>query len=138
MSNYDEEYKDIINLPRHISTKHPKMSLELRSAQFAPFSALVGYDEQIKETSKIIKKRKEINDELKAILDEKLQIIQKKIETKPQITVTYFVPELNKDGGNYIEYTGKVKKIDNLKQKIIFEDGTEILVDDIIEIVVDI
>ena len=138
MSNYDEEYKDIINLPRHISTKHPKMSLELRSAQFAPFSALVGYDEQIKETSKVIKKRKEINDELKAILDEKLQIIQKKIETKPQITVTYFVPELNKDGGNYIEYTGKVKKIDNLKQKIIFEDGTEILVDDIIEIVVDI
>lgn len=135
MSNYDEEYKDIINLPRHISTKHPKMSLELRSAQFAPFSALVGYDEQIKETSKIIKKRKEINDELKAILDEKLQIIQKNIETNPQITVTYFVPELNKDGGNYIEYTGKVKKIDNLKQKIIFEDGTEILVDDIIEII---
>ncbi len=135
MSNYDEEYKDIINLPRHISTKHPKMSLELRSAQFAPFSALVGYDEQIKETSKIIRKRKEINDELKAILDEKLQIIQKKIETKPQITVTYFVPELNKDGGNYIEYTGNVKKIDNLKQKIIFEDGTEILVDDIIEII---
>ena len=114
------------------------MSLELRSAQFAPFSALVGYDEQIKETSKIIRKRKEINDELKAILDEKLQIIQKKIETKPQITVTYFVTELNKDGGNYIEYTGKVKKIDKLKQKIIFEDGTEILVDDIIEIVVDI
>ena len=138
MSNYDEEYKDIINLPRHISTKHPKMSLELRSAQFAPFSALVGYDEQIKETSKIIKKRKEINDELKAILDEKLQIIQKNVETNPQITVTYFVPELNKDGGNYIEYTGNVKKIDNLKQKIIFEDGTEILVDDIIEIVVDI
>lgn len=135
MSNYDEEYKDIINLPRHISTKHPKMSLELRSAQFAPFSALVGYDEQIKETSKIIKKRKEINDELKAILDEKLQIIQKNIETNPQITVTYFVPELNKDGGNYIEYTGNVKKIDNLKQKIIFEDGTEILVDDIIEII---
>ena len=135
MSNYDEEYKDIINLPRHISTKHPKMSLELRSAQFAPFSALVGYDEQIKETSKIIKKRKEINDELKAILDEKLQIIQKNVETNPQITVTYFVPELNKDGGNYIEYTGNVKKIDNLKQKIIFEDGTEILVDDIIEII---
>lgn len=45
--NNSEKYNDIINLPRHVSTKHPQMSLEARSAQFAPFAALTGYDECI-------------------------------------------------------------------------------------------
>jgi hypothetical protein len=42
MSNYD----DIINLPHHVSTKRKQMSIEARSAQFAPFAALTGYDEK--------------------------------------------------------------------------------------------
>ena len=50
MSN---KYDDIINLPHHVSTKHPQMSLEARSAQFAPFAALTGYDEMIQETVRI-------------------------------------------------------------------------------------
>ena len=51
MQNNNGKYDDIINLPHHISKKYPRMSLEARSAQFAPFSALIGYDELIKETS---------------------------------------------------------------------------------------
>jgi len=50
MSN---KYDDIINLPHHVSTKHPQMSLEARSAQFAPFAALTGYDEMIQKTVRI-------------------------------------------------------------------------------------
>ena len=49
-----DDYKDIINLPHHVSKKHARMSLEERSAQFAPFSALTGYDEVIKETARKI------------------------------------------------------------------------------------
>ena len=51
--NNKGKYDDIINLPHHVSTKHPRMSLEARSAQFAPFAALTGYDEMIQETVKI-------------------------------------------------------------------------------------
>ena len=51
--NNTDKYDDIINLPRHVSTKHPQISLEARSAQFAPFAALTGYDDMIQETVRI-------------------------------------------------------------------------------------
>ena len=44
-----DKYVDIINLPHHISKRHPQMSLEARAAQFAPFTALTGYEKAIKE-----------------------------------------------------------------------------------------
>lgn len=47
-----EDYSDIINLPHHVSKKHPQMSMWSRAAQFAPFAALSGHDEAIKETAK--------------------------------------------------------------------------------------
>ena len=46
-------YDDIINLPHHVSTKHPQMSLKARVAQFAPFEALTGHEEAVEETVKI-------------------------------------------------------------------------------------
>ena len=53
------DYEDIINLPHHVSKKHPQMSLEARSAQFAPFAALTGYEEVVKETEKIVEQEVE-------------------------------------------------------------------------------
>ena len=44
-----DKYVDIINLPHHVSKRHPQMSLEARAAQFAPFAALTGYEKAIKE-----------------------------------------------------------------------------------------
>lgn len=46
------KYDDIINLPHHVSRKHPQMSMWNRAAQFAPFAALTGYDNAIRETAK--------------------------------------------------------------------------------------
>ena len=63
------KYDDIINLPHHVSKKHPQMSLEARSAQFAPFSPLTGYEEEIEETGRLTNQRKELNEEVKQILD---------------------------------------------------------------------
>ncbi len=45
----NEDYTDIINLPHHVSQKHPPMSLADRAAQFAPFSALTGLDDSIQQ-----------------------------------------------------------------------------------------
>ena len=76
------KYDDIINLKRPAS-KHPKMSLYQRSAQFAPYSALTGYEGQVKETARLTDRRIELDKELKVILDMKIQVIQELISNKP-------------------------------------------------------
>ena len=45
MGNYD----DIINLPHYEPKHHPRMPMWNRAAQFAPFAALTGYEDAIKD-----------------------------------------------------------------------------------------
>ncbi len=131
---YDHSYDDIINHPRHISKKHPQMSLYARSAQFAPFAALTGYEDAIRETARETRKRIDIDEGMKNILDSKIQILREKIKQKPEIIFTYYVPDLKKDGGAYISVSGIVKKIDMYEKKIILLDGVEIPINEIIDI----
>lgn len=128
------KYNDIINLSHHISKKHPRMSLEARSAQFAPFAALTGYDDVIKETARLTNERIDIDEDVKSILNSKLQLIREQIYIKPEITVTYFVLDSKKDGGTYVTVTGNVIKIDDYKQKIALENKIEIPISEVIEI----
>ena len=50
--NNKGKYDDIINMPHHVSKKHPQMSMRGRAAQFAPFAALTGYGDAVKETER--------------------------------------------------------------------------------------
>lgn len=128
-----DDYKDIINLSRPIS-KRPKMSLEQRSAQFAPFAALTGYEGQIKETARLTNRRIEIDEEIKLVLNLKIQLIQEKIKEQPEIEITYFIPDFKKEGGRYEVITNAIKKIDTYKNKIIMIDGTTIAIEEIIDV----
>lgn len=60
----NKKYEDIINLPHHISKKHPQMSKETRAAQFAPFAALTGFDDVIQETERLINEEKDIDEDI--------------------------------------------------------------------------
>ena len=88
------KYDDIINLPHHISSKHPRLSMEQRAAQFAPFAALTGYGDSIKETARLTDNRIELNEEEKEMLNIKLQELKNKVSIMPQVTITYFVPDV--------------------------------------------
>lgn len=44
-------YDDIIHLPHHVSKRHPPMSMDARAAQFAPFSALNGLSQAIRQAN---------------------------------------------------------------------------------------
>ncbi|MCC8195239.1 MAG: YolD-like family protein [Ruminococcus sp.] len=128
------DYSDIINLPHHVSKTHPQMSMQDRAAQFSPFAALTGYDDAIDETARLTGRKVELGEEAKEILDRKLQYLGSIILDQPEISVTYFVPDEKKDGGEYVTMSGKLKRIDEYERAIILTDGKKILMDEIIDI----
>lgn len=130
MSKYD----DIINMPRHISKTRPQMSLYNRSAQFAPFAALTGYEERVKETARLTDTKIEIDDGLRNILNMKLNIISEHLKEKPEITITYFIKDNKKSGGKYSTLKCIIRRIDLVNQEIILYDRSVIKLDDIINI----
>ena len=137
--NYTGKYDDIINMPHHVSKKHPQMPMEERAAQFAPFAALVGYEDAVEETARLTDKRIELDEKKKNILDMKFQMLneQLKVQIHPQVTIMYFVPDLKKEGGKYIKISGTIKRIDEFKQLIVLDDKAEIPITEIISIVGD-
>ena len=130
MGNYD----DIINLPHHESTKHPKMPALDRAAQFMPFSALVGHDAAVMETQRLTDDRTELDESRKEELDARLQFIREHLLQEPQACITYFVPDAKKGGGAYLTVTGAVRKMEETRHEVIMENGTVIPMEDIREI----
>ena len=110
------------------------MPIESRAAQFAPFAALTGYDEAVKEAARLTDERIEIDEGLKSIINNKLQIILENIKEKPEITITYFIHDKNKSGGKYITISGNVNKIDMTNGYIMLIDKTKISINEIINI----
>ena len=129
MSNYE----DIIKLDRPIS-KHPHLGIDSRASQFAPFAALVGYDEQVKETARLTDKKIEIDDGLREIINNKLSYINDHIKENIEVSITYFVKDSKKNGGKYITKTGIVKRIDIINEFVKFTDNDIIYMKDVINI----
>ena len=125
------EYDDIININHYEPNyKHPRMSIFNRSAQFAPFAALTGFDDEVKETARLTEKKIDLDEDEKNALNNKLL----EIKNNQEITVEYFIKDNRKTGGKYIEKKGFVKKIDLIYKHIILFDKTIIPINDIINI----
>lgn len=130
MSKYD----DIINLPHHISKTRPQMSLYNRSAQFAPFAALTGYEDRVKETARLTDEKINIDEGLRNILNNKLNIIEEHIRDIPEISITYFIKDKYKDGGKYETKLCSIKKIDQVNEVVILTDKSKIEMNNIVNI----
>ena len=125
------DYSDIIDLPHHQSKTRKHMSLHDRAAQFAPFAALTGYSEAIKETGRLTDRAPDMSEQAKAELDEKLEILRWLLPERPEVSVTFFTEDLRKSGGRYQKITGKVKRIDEFSRRMIMEDGNQIRIDEV-------
>ncbi len=127
-----DNYDDIIHLPRHVSKRHPQMSLYNRAAQFAPFSALTGYGDTIAETARQTNPKIEMMEDDRQLMDRKLSILTTCLEEEPTITITYFQPDGRKDGGQYLTITSVVKAIRTNERIIMMKDRTKISIDAIV------
>ena len=128
------EYDDIINLPHHVSDDRPHMPMIDRAAQFSPFAALTGYDAAIVETARLTDTKRELSEEQKEMISKQLLELQSRLKTDPMVTVTYFVPDSRKAGGDYRSIAGAAKTIDAYLGILEMSNGITIPFDDILRI----
>ncbi len=126
-----QRYNDIIHFPHHRSLTHPPMSGHSRAAQFAPFAALTGYDDKVTEAARLTEKRPVFTEEERAALDERLQLLVELAQERPEVTVTWFIPDERKAGGSISLTTGIVRRVDPYEELLLFTDGRSIPLQDI-------
>ena len=127
-------YDDIIDLPHPTSAKHPRMPISDRAAQFAPFSALTGYDAALVETARLTQRRVELTEEELLELDRRQQILLEHMDERPEVAVTWFLPDERKEGGRYITTVGCLKRIDAVQRVMLLVNGEVIPLDDIVNL----
>lgn len=133
------QYDDILNY------QYPNPEIEkdfpdkiLRAAQFAPFAALTGHDETIKEAARLTDKKIELDEYAKDELNRKLNYVMDHIDDEQIFSITYFVPDEIKDGGRYETITDTVIKVKEYENTVVMSDKTEISIHDVLMIEGDI
>lgn len=126
-------YDDILGLPRHVSAKHPPMSRRNRAAQFAPFSALAGYGEAIRETARYTEPRRELDPQRQQELDAQLRRLLALGSRGPRVAVVYFQPDAKKEGGAYRTAVGRLRGVLPDQGLLVLEDGTAIPLEQVAE-----
>lgn len=127
----NHEYDDILHLPRPVSTRHARMSMTDRGAQFSPFAALVGYEKVLEESARLTEADSFLDEGGKELLDRKLQFLAGHLGRMGQIRFLCYRPDERKAGGSFLWIEGIVKKIDLYRRTVVLEDGQEFAIEDI-------
>ncbi|SKB89154.1 hypothetical protein SAMN06296386_10836 [Lachnospiraceae bacterium] len=130
------KYGDILNTKWDGVRNHLKAKPDVRAAQFSPFAALTGYDDEIRETARLTESQRDLAEDVREELDIKMCEIQARFSEHPEISVTHFVPDQNKKGGAYVTLEGTVHKIDVIEGVLVMTGGKTIDIDSISEIVI--
>ena len=126
------KYGDIIGLSAPVSLKHPKMTGLKRAAQFSPFAALTGYEDEVQEAARLTDARMELYGDMQQEIGEKLRFLSLHLSMAPEVSAVYFLPDERKAGGSYESAGGTVKKIDTYEGVLVFQDGKKIPFQDLI------
>ena len=128
-------YDDIKDKTRPLYPDLPPMPIHDRAAQFSPFAALVGYEDAVEETERLTDSRREMLEDEIAELNRQLRELQSRLRERPEIRVTYFIPDRKKDGGRYASKIGNARTIDQYSNAIVFTVGESIPVKDMYSVV---
>ena len=119
--NPRDVYGDIIGLPHWDSPKHPRMSLRDRAAQFAPYAALVGYGDLVKEEARETELFTEPGEDDAEELARALSALDERIKQgeRPVCAIEYFVPDEKKAGGKVVTVQAAVRRIDPVLRRLV-------------------
>ena len=127
----NHEYDDILHLPRPVSTRHARMSMTDRGAQFSPFAALVGYEKVLEESARLTQAQTFLDEGGKELLDRKLRFLAGHLGQTGQVRFLCYRPDERKAGGSFLWLEGIVKKIDLYRRTLVLEDGQEFAIEGI-------
>ena len=127
------QYDDISDLPRPVSRRHRPMPIEERAVQFAPFAALACYEEILMEVARSTQECPQLSEDEQTRLDALLQQLRGRLQGRPWVTVTWFVPDEKKSGGEYVTSggncvttTGQAMKLRGQPPALLLSEGEEI------------
>ena len=123
----------LYTMPHLEPKKHKRMSLQNRASQFAPFAALTGYDRQIEETVRTTDERITLAEDLCEDIYRALQVLFFATPRPSHATVTYFIPDLFKDGGEYVTVGGRITAV-SADARTVTVEGREIPLDTITDL----
>ena len=123
MKGWDPRYDALLYRPHPVSETHPAMPLRERAAQFAAFQALTGFEEEIEEEGRYTEAAAELDEERKAVLNERLRRLT---ESGEEAVFLWFRPDGKKAGGSYCRSRSALKKIDLLERVLCLENGEKI------------
>ena len=118
-----EDYLSIISRPHHVSAKRYPMSMSDRAAQFAPFAALTGYEDEVDEVARLTDSLKYMTEDDQDELNKAFCSLMESESERPLVIVSYFKPDSKKSGGKYLTYTGNFRFYDEAERKLKFNDG---------------
>lgn len=121
-------YDDIIDMEHHVSGRHPRLSMDSRAAQFAPFAALTGHDAAIMEAARLTETERELTSGEADALNRKLSYLLQNIKEEYPVEIVFFEPDSKKEGGAYRIKTGFIKNADLTTGILEMGDGSSILI----------
>lgn len=119
-------YDDIIDAPRHVSEKRPRMSNYDRAAQFSPFAALSGHSETLAECARPTDGCPPLAEDQQELLDRQLRVLAQEIQRRPLVELYFFQPDSRKSGGQFCRLRGRLLALDRRREVLILEDRREI------------
>lgn len=125
-------YSDIFHCERPQFKHSRRMSMRERAAQFSPFSALRGFEEEIDESTRRTQTRPELSQEECDRLNAQLRFLAEHGACSPTIQMTRFVPDVRKHGGSFVAEEVRVRRVNLTKRTILLQDRTERFLDDIV------
>lgn len=129
-----DKYDDIIHLPHPEPKRHPRMSLEARAAQFAPFAALTGHQAVLAEAARYTEQNPGLDDQQCAELNRHVNLLLDRLEEHPMVLFTLFEEDGRKSGGRYREVKGVVAKYDEYHKMFIMLDGCKVLLKSLVSL----
>lgn len=127
-------YADILNCARPTFPHRKKMSPRERAAQFSPFSALRGYEEEIGEVTRATELRRELSEEECEALNAKLLYLSEIIQSRPEVVLTYYVSDSKKAGGHYVREIVCLRLVNFAERTVTLQNHALLSFDDIFEI----